>query len=141
MITGAVSHREFGCRKNRSAIDTLMITMTTAQELLRHNSTYMRKVDRPTIMTNDIEGDFNCVRHETLIEILQHYGFPASLVQTVAAFNTNRRIYLEFDGQNEHPVPFDSGLPQGSPLSPILFVISGAAIEQYRTTRTEHTTT
>lgn len=131
-ITGALSSREFGCRKSRSAIDALMVTLTTAQELLRHNSTYMRKVERPSIMTNDIEGAFHCVLHPTLIGILRHNGFPRSLVETIANFNTNQRIYLEFDGAKKTPVAFDAGLPQGSPLSPILFVIYGAAIEQYK---------
>lgn len=35
---------------------------------------------------------------------------------------------MVFDGQEEKPVPFRSDIPQGSPLSPILFVIYAATL-------------
>lgn len=130
-----------GCRSNRSAIDTLMMTLTTAQEQLRHNSTYMRKVNRPSIMINGVGWALNCVQHPTLINILTHYGFPTALVNTITKFHTNRSIYMDIDGERESLVHFNSGLPQGSLLSPILFIIYGAAIEKYHAMPTEQTTT
>lgn len=98
-ITGAVSNREFRCRRNRSAVDALMIPLTEGQELLKHNSTYHRMVNRPTIVTNDIEGAFNIVLHPRLTDILRHYGFPDNLVNTITESNRGRMIYLEFDGE------------------------------------------
>ena len=36
---------------------------------------------------------------------------------------TNRKIALAFDGEEEDPHLVDTGIPQGSPTSPILFLI------------------
>lgn len=40
-------------------INVQMATLTPAHEWLWHKSTYHVKVNRPTIMTNTIEGGFN----------------------------------------------------------------------------------
>lgn len=48
---------------------------------------------------------------------------------------------MELEWEREAPVPFEAGLPQGSPLSPILFVNYAAAISSYNPTRTEISTT
>lgn len=40
---------------------------------------------------------------------------------------------MAFDGESEEPVPFLAGLPQVSPLSPILFLIYSSALDSPRT--------
>ena len=43
----------------------------------------------------------------------------------------NRKIAFGFDQQSEDPQPYECGLPQGSPVSPILFLIfSNAMLEK-----------
>ena len=48
---------------------------------------------------------------------------PSYLTNWVAAFNTDQKIAFGFDRQSEQPQPYECGLPQGSPISPILFLI------------------
>jgi hypothetical protein len=45
------------------------------------------------------------------------------LVRWVASFLFNRRALLVIDGYASKEVPVSSGLPQGSSVSPILFVL------------------
>jgi hypothetical protein len=45
------------------------------------------------------------------------------LVRWVASFLSNRRALLVIDGHAGKEVPVSSSLPQGSPVSPILFVL------------------
>lgn len=66
--------------------------------------------------------------HKRLTEILNYFGVHYYLVKTLDSFNTDRTIYMAFDRQEEEAVPFQSGLPQGFPLSPVLFVIYTAAL-------------
>ena len=56
---------------------------------------------------------------------------PNYLTNWVSAFNSDRRLAFGFDQQTEEPQPYKCGLPQGSPISPILFLIySNAMLNQ-----------
>jgi len=56
---------------------------------------------------------------------------PLYLTRWVEAFNTDRQIAFGFDQQSEEPQPFRCGLPQGSPISSVLFLIfSNAMLEK-----------
>ena len=78
---------------------------------------------RPALLTHDIEVAFNQVRPVTLEEIMHQRRMPLYLTKLVAAFNTARKMAFGFDQQSELPQPYQCGLPQRSPVSPILFLI------------------
>ena len=42
----------------------------------------------------------------------------------------DRRVIMSVDGQDSHPLEVITGLPQGSPISPVLFAIYIADIHQ-----------
>lgn len=90
---------------------------------------------RHSILANDIDGPFNCVQHRKLNDILRHYTFPKELANTIQSFNEARKIVMAFDNEAEEPVPFDSSVPQGSHLSPMLFVTYAGALQEKRMTR------
>lgn len=54
---------------------------------------------------------------------MQQKGFRQDTVQLVKFFLTNRTLSFSFNNRTETSKPFEGGLPQGSPLSPILFLI------------------
>lgn len=54
---------------------------------------------------------------------MRHYKFPDYLSGSIRSYLNNHTISLAFDGETEPPNPFRSGLPQGSPLSPVLFIL------------------
>jgi len=53
---------------------------------------------------------------------------PQYLTEWVTAFNTDRKITFGFDQQSEQPQPYRCRLPQGSPVSPALFLIYSIAM-------------
>ena len=58
-----------------------------------------------------------------MLKICQKLQLPRSLCYWIRSFLQNRKIQLKFDGNNQKMTNIDIGIPQGSPISPILFLI------------------
>jgi ribonuclease HI len=131
LICGATHPSQMGAQPENSAIDALLRTITPIAESISKKKTSNQKPTRPAVLTHDIEGAFNQVHPSTLQTIMQQRQMPLYLTKWVAAFNTARKMAFGFDQQSEQPQPYRCGLPQGSPISPILFLIySNAMLEK-----------
>jgi len=78
----------------------------------------------------DISGFFNFVNHDGLIARLAHYGFDENTTKLIQSFLTKRTTSLSFDGFASDPLPIPNGVPQGSPLSPILAIIYSSDLQK-----------
>ncbi|KAK7955236.1 hypothetical protein PG988_015930 [Apiospora saccharicola] len=76
-----------------------------------------------TIMSLDIRGAYDNVRIEALIETLRAKGIPEWLVRVIESFLRDRRTTVRIPGYQSGEYCIDIGIPQGSPLSPILFLL------------------
>lgn len=111
-------HTQMGGRKQRSAIDTALLLLNEIQSRRRNSSTVTS-----TIFL-DIKGAFDYVSKPRLLRILAELGLPGNLRTWVSSFLSGRKIQLAFDGRIQpSPVSIDIGIPQGSPISPILFLL------------------
>jgi len=54
---------------------------------------------------------------------MQSLGIPSPLITWTNHFMSDRKIALAFDGEKEGMEKMETGIPQGSPTSPILFLI------------------
>lgn len=127
-LTGVNSQEHFGCLPQRAADDALQTLLSPAQAWLRTTSPYNKGTGwqqpvRQAIFTNDIDGAFNCVIYQRLVELLTLMKLPRYLVSWIGASGIDRFTSLAFDGLVEPPQPLNTGLPLGSPLLSILFVI------------------
>jgi hypothetical protein len=83
---------------------------------------------RPMLLAHDIEGTFNNTNPSLLLQVMQQRGMPAYLCLWTRSFTTNRTLAFSFTQQLKQPKPFLCGLPQGSPASPILFLMYANAM-------------
>ena len=71
----------------------------------------------------DVKGFFDSVNHHRMIGILSSLGFCSEIVEWAHDFLANWKIHLKFNSitleEREQPV----GVPQGSPLSPVLSIM------------------
>ena len=76
-----------------------------------------------SMLTLDIKGAFDAVLPGRLIRRLREQGWPNNLVNWVTSFVTNRTAQIHLDGEIGPYQKITCGLPQGSPVSPILFML------------------
>ena len=76
-----------------------------------------------SMLSLDIAGAFDNVPHTKLLWILKKKGFPTWLVNTIASFLQGRRTRIAYAGYESTWIDTNTGIPQGSPLSPILFIL------------------
>ena len=75
-----------------------------------------------SLLSLDISGAFDTVNSTRLLDILRKKGLTSWVVHWIKAFITNRRTTLVIQGSETEAFPVPAGVPQGSPLSPILFL-------------------
>jgi hypothetical protein len=107
---------QMGNRKNRST--------ETALELLieQIHTIWSSKKHVASVLSLDISGAFDTVNHLRLLDNLRKKGVPLQLIRTIRSFLTDRTTTLIVDGKETTPQLLQAGVPQGSPLSPILFL-------------------
>ena len=69
----------------------------------------------------DLSKAFDTVCHSKLIFKLEQYGLQGHLLRWIKEFLRNRTQQIKIKGYLSNPQPCNSGVPQGSVLSPILF--------------------
>ena len=108
---------QLGGRKQRSAVDTALLLLHYIQQHKKGSSSIT------TTILLDIKGAFDHVKKDKLLQVLHELQLPDNLISWVSSFLTNRKIQLAFEGQIQQLVDLEIGVPQGSPISPILFLI------------------
>ena len=73
----------------------------------------------------DLSKAFDTIDHRILLNLnkLDHYGIRRHSFNWVSSYLTNRRQLAQFTSAYSQPEPIVCGIPQGSILGPLLFII------------------
>ena len=107
---------QIGGRKQKSAIDAA-ISLVSDIEINKH-----RKKSTSTLFL-DVKGAFDHVNKSQLLKTCCNLKLSNACISWIHSFLSNRRIKLTFDGETMNSSAYITGIPQGSPVSPILFLI------------------
>ena len=71
----------------------------------------------------DLSAAFDVVDHEILIQKLEIYGFEECCISWFQSYLTNRSQQVYVEGSLSDPLLLEAGVPQGSILGPILYIL------------------
>ena len=107
---------QMGGRKERSAIDAVATLVHVVQEKWEE-----KKLAAALFM--DVKGAFDHVSKGQLLTQMVELGIDGDLVTWTGSFLTDQKIQLVIDGHDNKEREIETGIPQGVPVSPILFLI------------------
>ena len=107
---------QFGFRRGHTVEDQLLLTYNQVAEWYDIGFT----VD---VVLFDFSKAFDVVSHELLLEKLRLLGIGGRLLSWIGDFLTARTMRVAVSGSCSCEVSVESGVPQGSVLGPLLFVL------------------
>jgi hypothetical protein len=118
----------FGARSRRSCEQALNVLVEKIYDAWRSGNVL-------SLVSFDVKGAYNGVSKEVLLRRLSENRLPECLIRWISCFCTERRARIVVNKYCSEVMPIDhAGLPQGSPLSPILFLFINARLVKVRIT-------
>ena len=109
-------HGQYGFREKHS-------TQHAALELIDIITQELDKCQTPINIYIDLSKAFDTLNREILISKLKHYGINGSAIKLVDSYLSNRKQYVQFNNTSSTQTGVSTGVPRGSILGPLLFII------------------
>ena len=107
---------QYGFRKQHS-------TELAALELIDLTIKKLEKGEIPISIFLDLSKAFDTINHDILLKNLEYYGIRRNKLNLFQSYLCDRKQYVEFQNSQSDQCKITTGVPQGSILGPLLFII------------------
>ena len=111
-----LNDNQMGFRSNHSCVDAMAVLLNSIHKQLKCK----KKV---CVIALDIQKAFDSVDHNLLISKLRSIGCSENVIKWFESYLSQRRQYIELNGQTSDEKTVIKGVPQGSILGSLLFII------------------
>lgn len=112
-----LSPSQFGYRTGRSAVKAVECLVSQILNAFE-NKEYLQAT------LCDLTKAFDTITHDIIIEKLYHYGIRGTELRLIISYLTNRYQTVSINNCNSQLLKVKCGVPQGSILGPLLFIIA-----------------
>ena len=116
MANNCIYDLQYGFRSGHSTIHALLSLTEDIRNALDNNLFAVG-------VFIDLQKAFDTVHHEILLNKLYFYGVRGIGNDWFRSYLSNRKQYVSINGYESEQVPMEFGVPQGSVLGPLLFLI------------------
>ena len=107
---------QFGFRHKHSTIDAVTKFITDTCKALDENEGILA-------VYLDLSKAFDTIDHSILLKKLEYYGTRGQALDWFSSYLYNRKQFVHYMGSNSHVETSNCGVPQGSVLGPLLFIV------------------
>ena len=113
---GIIDKNQFGFRKSHSTGHAVNYSVKIIEDSLRRKNHILG-------IFIDLSKAFDTIDHSTLLVKLDRYGIRGNANSLIKSYLSDRTQYTDVLGEKSNPLIIKYGVPQGSVLGPLLFLL------------------